>query len=63
MPTCDETVNWYLMKNVYNATNQQIGFFTELYHNNPNFLGDGNFREIQTGNRSLNINLMDFKRT
>ena len=62
MPTCDEIANWYLMKNVYNASNQQIQFFTELYHNNPNFQGDGNYRAIQTGNNTLNINLMYFSR-
>lgn len=63
MPTCDENTNWYLIKQIFEATEAEINYFSDLYHNNPNFKGDGNYREIQTGNRTKNIVVMDFKRT
>jgi len=63
MPTCDQTANWYLMKKIFNATNDQINFFVNLYHNNTGFLGDGNYRDIQTGNRTKSVTVMDFQRT
>lgn len=62
MPNCLENANWYLIKNVFEATSDEINFFTNLYHNNPNFKGDGNYRELQTGNRTKNVVVMDFKR-
>ena len=62
MPECNENTDWYLIKKVFNATIAEIDFFTNLYHNNPDFTGDGNYRELQTGNNTLNINIIEYKR-
>lgn len=62
MPTCDENTNWYLMKKIFEANSTEIDYFVNLYHNNSGFSGDGNYRELQTGNRTIDIKVMDFQR-
>lgn len=62
MPTCDENTNWYLIKKTFEANKTEIDYFVNLYHNNTGFSGDGNYRELQSGNRTLKISVMDFQR-
>ena len=43
-PPCSEKSLWIILENVRKVPKYQIDFFYNLYHKNPNFKGEGNYR-------------------
>lgn len=46
-PKCFESIFWYIINKAFGASQEELDWFTKLYHDNPEFLGDGNYRETQ----------------
>jgi carbonic anhydrase len=55
IPTCAETVNWYVIEKALSISKEQLDMFTKLWAGDQSFAaGKGNNREVkERNNRSL----------
>lgn len=58
IPPC-APASWFVFPKVFSASADQIQTIYNLYHNNPNFLGNGNYRDVQPNTTVLKYYLFN----
>ena len=49
-PPCWENIKWNVFMEVQSLSEEQFAYFRDMWHNNPEFFGHGNYRRPQPMN-------------